>query len=170
MIPTAALAGNQYATVDSAYQSDQGMIVTTLRAQANQDPVEGNYVFEGFAMQANDRLTVPWTVTVPAELASSDAALALAASAGNMTQIYGFEFSAENAVVSKAFYDVSGEDARGILAVTDDPLPIIGWLVIAGVSSIVLPIGIYITQCSHIETKTTISTDGTATFETSCDR
>jgi hypothetical protein len=169
--PTKAAAGEQYATTEATYYSeaDRDVVLTTLRATADQAPIDGEYHFDGFAVLAAEGLLVPVTVIVPAELPTPDVVAVLESAQAGAKGLLEYEFEAGGVLVTKSVYEIVGETTRGLLTVTDDPLPIVTWLIIAGASSIIIPIGIYMFECERITTRTTFSIDGTATFETSCD-
>ncbi|WP_411034554.1 hypothetical protein [Shinella sp. BYT-45] len=167
-IPSGASANSQFATVEAAYQSDGSIFMSSLYATAGQEPVDGDYVFEGYVLHTTEGVSVPWTVRVPAELDVPDIASVQAISQERIVPRHSYTFESGGASVEKTFFDVRGDEARGTLAVTDDPLPIIAWLVIGGSVTVLGTVGIYMFGCEKIETKVTVGLNSTITHETSC--
>lgn len=171
--PITASAGEQYATTEATYYSEDFRVVvlTTLKATGNQELVDGEYRFEGFAILAAEGLVIPVTVAVPEELPDQNVAVALETLPVGVKELLDLQFEAGGALVTKTVYEIIGAEEQGLLTVTDDPLPILPYLIIAGVSAIAVPIAAYmIADCERISTKVTFSTDGTASYETACDR
>lgn len=169
LAPLDASAGNQFATAETSYQSDGMIIVSTLYATAGQEPVDGDYIFEGYVLQTTEGIARPWTVRVPEELEAPSVVAAQAISDDRIVLQHSYRFEIEGVSVEKSFFEVRGEEANGTMVVTDDPLPLVGWLVIGGAATILGTVGLYMTQCDRIQTKGSVSSNGTVTYETSCD-
>jgi hypothetical protein len=159
-----SIADAQFATVESFYSQDGQMLISSLRATADQVPIDGQYQFEGYALFQGRQ--VPLTVSVPAEPV---AVASFSSTLGSISQTHTFAFKAGDIEVTKVFYDVKGEQQSGSMTVTDDPLPAVAWLIIAGAAAILVPLGVYVAQgCEKISTKTTFTKDGVS-YETSCE-
>jgi hypothetical protein len=57
-----SIAGDQFATVESFYSQDGHTLISSLRATADQVPIDGQYHFEGYALFQGRQ--VPLTVSV----------------------------------------------------------------------------------------------------------
>lgn len=168
-VPMVASADNQFATAETIYEDDGALIMSTLRAMAWQEPEDGEYVFDGYLLRMTDDLIVPWTVRVPLELQAPNvvAAMALADERIQLRHAYQFEF--DGGMVEKLFFEIIGDEMQGVMAVTDDPLPIIGWLVLGSAGTVLGTVGLYMYRCERVETKTIVSVDGSITYETKCE-
>lgn len=167
-IPSGASANSQFATVEATYQSDGVIFMSSLYATAGQQPVDGGYLFEGYILQTAEGVSVPWAVRVQAELDIPDIASVQTVSQERIIPRHSYTFESGGATVEKTFFDIRGDEARGTLAVTDDPLPIIAWLVIGASVTVLGTVGIYMFGCEKIETKVTVGLTRTITHETSC--
>lgn len=170
LVPFGASANGQFATVETAYESDGAIIVSSIYGTANQQPVDGHYVFDGYILQTTEGVSVPWTVRVPADLNVPDIAAVQSVSQERVIPRHSYKFESGGVSVEKSFFEIRGEAVNGTLAVTDDPLPIIAWLVIGGSFTVLGTVGIYMFGCEKIDTKVTVDAKGTMSHETSCTR
>ncbi|CAN7704687.1 hypothetical protein LJR098_002564 [Rhizobium sp. LjRoot98] len=133
--PTLAMAGEQFATVEASTLSNNQIVTGSLYSSEIDKAQDGTYVVHGYMVGSGRTMEVEARIPeggieVPKQ--------GLTVNGASLTQLHSYEFNTLQTRITKSFYKVDGA-ASGAITVTDDPLPIIGWLVIAGVTMILVP-------------------------------
>ncbi|WP_338607010.1 hypothetical protein V6617_10945 [Pelagibacterium nitratireducens] len=136
--PLTSFANDEFATVEASQYYEGLLITTSLYAVGQQEPVDGTYSFEGLSL-ANGR-TVPIRINVPVELGlSQDLPDQLRVEDVELALVDQFAFETDSAFVHKYFYS-SADGSESNIVLTDDPIPLAVWLLVAGAAAISAPI------------------------------
>jgi hypothetical protein len=136
--PSISLANDEFATVEASQYYEGLLITTSLYAVGQQEPVDEAYMFEGISL-ANGG-TVPIRISVPVDLGlSQDLPDQLRVEDVELTLVDQFVFETNSASVHKYFY-ASSDGSESNIVLTDDPIPLAVWLLVAGAAAISAPI------------------------------
>lgn len=139
--PIAALAGNEFVTMESVRVEPDGQVVVSLSAGNEvQTDGDGFVSFQGQVLTSGG-IETPLTVRIQTAGLSEAPSVEEYAEATGLVTLTGrtaFNPSIEGVEIQKTIYTLNSnvDQSAGSITITDDPLPaIVGWLIIAGVAS-----------------------------------
>lgn len=133
---TAAFAGNTFGTVEASLTDPENPTISVFMATSELNLVDNAFVVRGTTLQVSSGRMTPVEVRVP-ENFTLDMALSTAAQAKiDIEERFKSEVPIGEATLTKTIYSVAGARA-GSIVVTDDPLPALAYIVIAGVAVVV---------------------------------
>ncbi|WP_037456129.1 hypothetical protein [Sinorhizobium fredii] len=164
--PSTSLAADRYATVETATLYEGQIVTGSLFATSSLELSDGTYTVKGFVVGPKDVMPVEVQIPANVDLQLTNGIQVSGASVG---QIHEYEFSVGDSRVTKTFFEVSGE-AKGRLTVTDEPLPLVAWLVVAGVSIMLAPAVVCMVQGNRkLVSKATINSDNRPEVSLECE-
>ena len=140
---------------------------TTIRATGDTQPRGGNYVFEGTVVYLQTGKTVPISVTVPADPMIAKTGLG---DTGDIRISERFVGSSKipSGTLNKVVYSIEGQRSGSII-VTDDPIPVVVYLIVGAVTIVLGWAIIEKGPCNgKFESRTTVDAKGKLTHETIC--
>lgn len=153
--PIAALAGNEFVTMESVRFGPDGQVVASLGAGNEvQIDADGFVSFEGQALTSNGIVT-PLTVRIQTGGRAEAPSLEEYAKVTGLVSLTGrtvFNPSIEGVEIEKTIYTLNSnlEQSAGSITITDEPLPaIVGWLILAGVASFTGVSAIILISCNE---------------------
>jgi hypothetical protein len=171
--PTGVSADNKFATIEiTSIQSGQ-VFIASLSASGDIKPNQDNfYVFPGYVMAAKGGATIPLRVLVPQNLI-----LSITSDTRNeqysVERVFQFKPEITGVDVRKTFYSIlvrQGE-SQAVMALTDDPLPVIAWIIVGGVTTTLGSLAIFVHQCKSVEMIVEgVTKDSAIKFHTKCGR
>ncbi|MCK8462814.1 hypothetical protein MUY35_03000 [Aliiroseovarius sp. S1339] len=139
--PIAALAGNEFVTMESVRFEPDGQVVASLSAGNEvQIDADGFVSFEGQAL-TSDGIATPLTIRIQTAGRAEAPSLEEYAEVTGLVSLTGrtvFNPSIEGVEIEKTIYTLNSnvEQSAGSITITDEPLPaVVGWLIFAGVAS-----------------------------------
>ena len=145
-----SLADSKFATVDTVSFHDGNTILSTLTATEESSVQDGEITFNGNLRLTNEKRTVSLTATLsidgddkPKSIAidAEDESQSVLAIIENYDGLQVTDYSLESVydkegtlVFDKSFFSIetANEEVSSSVVVTDDPLPVVGWLLLAG--------------------------------------
>ncbi|MBU3031126.1 hypothetical protein [Paracoccus marinaquae] len=179
--PMAALAGNEFVTMESVRFGPDGQVVASLSAGNEvQTDADGFVSFEGQAL-TSDGIATPLTVRVQTAGRAEAPSLEEYAEATGIVSLTGrttFNPSIEGVEIEKTIYTINSnvDQSAGSITITDEPLPaIVGWLIIAGAASFTGVSAAIIFSCNEDGGKPTATmsadlSDGKGEVSVTCER
>ncbi len=155
--PLSLSANSQFGTVETTRVQENAIVLTTLSASAQAEPnSDGFYSFNGHVVDARSGKSVPLVVNIgqessdavfsPEDLDTNDDSFSIVGKQSFSPELQGPE-------LTKTIYSllVSEDSSIASVVVTDDPIPIIAWLALAGIVS-ATGISIYfVEKCKSVE-------------------
>lgn len=143
LVPSVSIAAEQFATVDTFRISEGSAIITslTIGSEATYSD-DGFFELNGFALIPSDQIEIPLTVRVLTETPDSPPDISTSTFTYDNEEIsllptYSADAGLSNIEVRKHFYALRFPDeSQAFVTVTEDPLPAIAWIVIAGIASV----------------------------------
>ncbi|UTV38094.1 hypothetical protein MYG64_07315 [Ensifer adhaerens] len=131
-----AHAENTFGTAEVTVTDSDATSIMAVGATSKLEAVNNTYVIGGTFVRASDGVQTPIEVHVPQSV-TTDMAFATAQEMGiDIKQRITAQFQAGEIKINKAVYSVSGERS-GSIVMTDDPIPIIAYVLIAGVALVI---------------------------------
>lgn len=131
-----AHAENTFGTAEITISDSDAISILAVGATSKLEAVNSTYIIGGTFVRALDGAQTPVEVHIP-EAVTTEMAFATAKEMGiDVTQRITAQFQAGENKINKAVYSVSGERSGSII-MTDDPIPIIAYVLIAGVALVI---------------------------------
>ncbi|MBX5190130.1 hypothetical protein HJB86_14565 [Rhizobium sp. NZLR3b] len=154
--PVLAHAEGKFATVETSTTINGEIVTGSIYASENEQTAKDSYIINGVIVGLGR--TMPVEVHIPADVALELKATQTVDGA-NLTKLHAYEFKTLQTKVVKSFYQVDGA-ATGKITVTDEPIPLIAWLIVAGVSIMLVPAAECIVQSDKkLISKLTLGSD-----------
>lgn len=129
-------AANSYGTVEVTLTDANSTSVSLISGTSSTVAVDGAYQLLGTTVGTSDGKSTPVEVIVP-EAVTPEMAFAAAKEMGiELDERFATQFAAGDVKISKAVYSISGK-RLGTMVITDDPIPIIVYVLVAGVALVV---------------------------------
>ena len=170
LLPSVSLASEQFATVDTFRINEGTAIITSLSVGSEITySDDGFYELAGFVVVPDKEIRLPLTVRV--RTVSPEEPPAVTNFVEGLERVTLSASHSEGAgltdlEVNKIFYTLQFEDeSHGFVTVTEDPLPAIAWVAIAGIASVTTIAVSLIFTCEgrlSVETGHEVTADGGA--------
>lgn len=173
LAPNVSMAAEQFATVDTFRISEGSEIITSLSIGSEAlYSDDGFFEFKGFALIPSSRIEIPLIVRVRTDTPDNPPEIATSTFTYDNEEIsllpsYSADAGLPNIEVRKHFYALRFPDeSQAFVTVTEDPLPAIAWVAIAGIASMTATVITIAIICNKddreiiVETRHEVRSDG----------